>query len=98
MCNIDGFNYDRYQLWRWWESSSSNVRAASSFLREWKSGINNEQKSTAAARAGAALVLQNKHILEQQLDEVVKESGVMKTELTRVQLQLQVEIEIRIDR
>lgn len=28
----------------------------------------------------------------------MKESGVMKTELTRVQLQLQVEIEIRIDR
>lgn len=36
------------------------------------------------------LVLQNKHILEQQLDEVVKESSTMKTEMTRLQLQLQV--------
>ena len=36
------------------------------------------------------VVLQNKHILEQQIDEVVKENSQVKSELTRLKLQLQV--------
>ena len=36
------------------------------------------------------IVLQNKHILEQQIDEVVKENSGIKTELTRLKLHLQV--------
>ena len=38
----------------------------------------------------SSVVLQNKHILEQQIDEVVKENSQVKSELTRLKLQLQV--------
>ena len=40
--------------------------------------------------AHCQVVLQNKHILEQQIDEVVKENSGIKSELTRLKLHLQV--------